>query len=84
VLDANGKIAATNASELAGTVLSDEWAARTPALRDPQGGAVSAFAPTPLYADRPTRSMARRSARRSRRSHSAASRSFDPSAPRRC
>jgi chemotaxis signal transduction protein len=55
VLDGNGKIVATsNASELAGTVLSDEWVARILALRDPQGYAVSAFVPTPLYADRPT------------------------------
>jgi len=50
VFDANGRIVATSnpaAGDLAGRTLSDEWVARILALRDTQGYAVSAFAPTP-------------------------------------
>jgi chemotaxis signal transduction protein len=55
VFDAEGRIAATsNAPELAGTKLADEWVARILALRDAQGYAVSAFVPTSLYDGRPT------------------------------
>jgi chemotaxis signal transduction protein len=57
VFDAGGQIvAASDAShgELTGTVLTDEWVARILALKDAQGYAVSSFAPTPLYRDRPT------------------------------
>jgi chemotaxis signal transduction protein len=57
VFDAGGRIvAASDAShsELAGSVITDEWVARILALKDAQGYAVSSFAPTPLYRDRPT------------------------------
>jgi chemotaxis signal transduction protein len=57
VFDRAGRIVAVsdpNGAALEGTVLTDEWVGRTLALRGTQAYAVSAFAPTPLYGDRPT------------------------------
>lgn len=41
-------------SELAGTVLRDEWVSRILSLKGEQAYAVSCFEPTPLYGGRPT------------------------------
>jgi chemotaxis signal transduction protein len=55
VFDAQGRIVScSNESALKGTVLTDRWISSILSLRDTQGYAVSEFAPTPLYGDRPT------------------------------
>jgi chemotaxis signal transduction protein len=57
VFDRSRRIVAVSAEdgrELEGTVLDEEWASRILALRGDQSYAVSPFAPTHLYKDRPT------------------------------
>lgn len=57
VFDGGGNVVATSNTangNLAGAVLSEEWAARILGLQDGQAYSVSAFVPTPLYDDRPT------------------------------
>src|SRR5262249_41953676 len=55
VFDAQGQIVScSNNSALKGTALTDRWIASVLSLRDTQGYAVSEFAPTRLYGDRPT------------------------------
>ena len=57
VFDRSRRIVAVSAQdcrEIEGTVLDQEWASRILSLRGDQAYAVSSFAPTHLYADRPT------------------------------
>ncbi|HEX3506215.1 MAG TPA: chemotaxis protein CheW [Xanthobacteraceae bacterium] len=57
VFDRSRRIVAVSAQdcrEIEGTVLDEEWASRILSLRGDQAYAVSSFAPTRLYKDRPT------------------------------
>ena len=56
-VDTSGTVLAVsqaNRPDLVGQVLDEEWVGRVLALRSGQSYAVSSFAPSALYADRPT------------------------------